>query len=136
MRRRNDQLILFAAMQDVMIRRSRPRREPVLVDAGGNLRLLHDVCEIGGKSVTDVDHRVGALQQRRAQFVPWFRIKMSPDGRIFQIARSQAFETKSGTADLSANVDRIAWFSAGPENCLAGGNTADHGNVDENAIGG
>src|SRR6266705_5748784 len=129
MRRHNDQLILFAAMQDVMISRSRPPWQPVLVDAGGNLRLLHDVCEIGGKSVTDVDHRVRALQKRGAQFVPGFRIKIPADGRIFQIARSQAFETKSGTAELSANVDRIAWFSAGPANCLAGGNTADHGNV-------
>src|SRR5205809_4263648 len=119
MRRRNDQLILFAAMQDVMISRSWPSRQPVLVDAGGNLRLLNDVCQIGRKSVTDVDHRVGALQKRRAEFMPRFRIKMPPDGWIFQIARSQAFETKSGTADLSAHVDRIAWFSAGAANCLA-----------------
>src|SRR5437773_12346603 len=113
MRRRNDQFILFAAMQDVMIPRSRPPRQPVLVDAGGNLRFLHDVCEIGGKSVTDVDHRLGSFQKRSAQLVPRFRIKMTADGRFFQSARSQAFETKSGRAEMSANVVRIAWSGAG-----------------------
>src|SRR5438132_972596 len=92
--RNGDQFILFAAMQDVMISRSWPSRQPVLVDAGGNLRLLHDVCQIGRKSVTDVDHRVGALQKRRAEFMPRFRIKMPPDGWIFQIGRSQAVEYK------------------------------------------
>src|SRR5207247_10644802 len=106
MRRRNDQLILFAAMQDVIIPRSRPPRQSVLVDAGGNLRFLHDVCEIGGKSVTDVDHRLGALQKRSAQLVPRFRIEMSADGRIFQMARSQQLETRGGTAEWAANVAR------------------------------
>src|SRR5205823_6270996 len=86
------------------------RGNQVLVDSGRDFGFFEDVTKVCGEAVTDVDHGVSLWSDGTADPVTWYRKQMTLDRRMLGIAGAKLFETESGPAERSCQVNAVAWL--------------------------
>ncbi len=105
-------------------------------DLGANLRFLTDMREVGGETITDVDHGRGEFflaqelthgDARHRMKVPWEILwaHFVPSEKFLQDGRR--------SSKLARDIDLVAWLGARPQDCLPLRNGTKHHDVGENS---